>query len=64
MDREHALANIAQARALIRELQAATDNPALAQCLRFADLNLHWAQWNLGAAEALLPDLEPGLRGA
>jgi hypothetical protein len=34
MDREHALANIAQARALIRELQAATDNPALAQCLR------------------------------
>jgi hypothetical protein len=59
MNREQVLACIAQARALIRAVQAETDNPAIAQCLRFADQNLHWAQWNLGAGEALLPELEP-----
>ncbi len=59
MDREQALASIAQARALIRAVQAEADNPAIVQCLRFADQQLHWAQWNLGAAEALLPELEP-----
>jgi hypothetical protein len=62
MDREQALANLAQARALIRAVQAETDHPAIAQCLRFADQNLHWAQWNLGAVEGLLPELEPGLQ--
>ena len=31
--------------------------PLVAPCLRFADQNLHWAQWNLGEFSSLAPEL-------
>lgn len=57
-EREQTVANIARARELIRAVQAQTSNPAIAQCMRFADQNLHWALWNLGVLDELLPELE------
>ncbi len=61
MTREETLAKLAQARALLREIAADTDSPLVSQCLRFADQNLHWAEWNLGEFTALAPELEGAL---
>jgi hypothetical protein len=58
MEREEALEKIAAARALIREVARETDSPLVAQCMRFAEQNLHWAQWNLGEFTSLAPELE------
>jgi hypothetical protein len=58
MSREEALERIARARELVRAVQYQIDNPSIAQCMRFADQNLHWAQWNLGVIDELLPELE------
>ena len=61
MDREDAAAQIAAARALLQAVARETDSPQIAQCLREADLNLHWALWNLGATSTLAPELEAPL---
>ena len=52
------LERIAQARALLREVMDATDLPMIERTLQLADMNLHWAQWNLGARTTLMPELE------
>ena len=58
MDREQMLDRIAQARALLREVIEATDLPMIERALMLADMNLHWAQWNLGAPVSLMPEME------
>ena len=58
MEREQMLERIAQARALLREVMEATDLPLIERALRLADMNLHWAQWNLGVPTSLAPELE------
>ena len=52
------LERIARARALLREIMESTDLPMIERALKIADMNLHWAQWNLGAPATLFPELE------
>jgi hypothetical protein len=61
MSREEALEKLAAARALIQAVARETDSPLVAQCMRFADQNLHWAQWNLGECTSLAPELDEEL---
>lgn len=58
MEREPMLERIAQARALLREVIEVTDSPMIERTLRLADMNLHWAQWNLGVPTSLMPELD------
>ncbi len=46
-----------QARALVSEVANSTDIPQLQAILWHADTNLHWALWNLGEFDGLLPKL-------
>jgi hypothetical protein len=58
MDREETLAKIAAARALVQAVARDTDSPLVAQSMRFAEQNLHWAAWNLGELTSLATELE------
>ena len=58
MEREQMLQRIAQARALLHEVIEATDLPMIERTLKVADMNLHWAQWNLGEPTTLMPEME------
>jgi hypothetical protein len=46
------------ARALLDEIYEGTDIPQIQSMMRHADMNLHWALWNLGEVETLRPDLK------
>ena len=52
------LQRVAQARVLLGEVIEGTDLPMIERTLRLADMNLHWAQWNLGETVALMPEME------
>ena len=56
MQHEEVLDRIAQARALLREVIAGTESPMIERSVMLADMNLHWAQWNLGVPTSLMPD--------
>ncbi|MEE8177938.1 MAG: hypothetical protein V3T65_08095 [Acidobacteriota bacterium] len=58
MEREQMLQRIAQARALLGEVIEGTDLPMIERTVKLADMNLHWAQWNLGEPVALMPEME------
>ncbi|MBI2820511.1 MAG: hypothetical protein HYX73_11075 [Acidobacteria bacterium] len=58
MDREQMLERITRARGLLSEVINDTDLPMIEQTLKLADMNLHWALWNLGAPTTLFPELE------
>ena len=58
MDRDEMLNRIAQARALLGEVIESTDLPMIERTLKIADMNLHWAEWNLGVATTLMPEME------
>ena len=58
MEREQMLERIAKARALLGEVIQSTELPMIEQTLKQADMNLHWAQWNLGVPTSLMPELE------
>ncbi len=47
-----------QARKLVSEAASGCAIPQLESTLREADMNLHWALWNLGDVADLFPDLE------
>ncbi|NIQ21404.1 MAG: hypothetical protein GTN92_03470, partial [Pseudomonas stutzeri] len=49
---------IKAARALIAEALQDCGIPMIEGALSEADLNLHWALWNLGEPVSLHPDLE------
>jgi hypothetical protein len=44
------------ARALIKEAVAGLSVPMIESALAEADMNLHWALWNLGEEVELLPE--------
>lgn len=48
-----------QARALLRQIAEQTDVPAVYQAVTIADMNLHWAGWQLGAVSEIMPQLDP-----
>lgn len=58
MSREQELKLLAQARVLLRQVTELTDIPAVFQAVKIADMNLHWASWQLGVAEEIMPQLE------
>ena len=58
MEREEMLERIADARALLRKVIESTDLPMIERTLMLADMNLHWAQWNLGETTTLMPEME------
>jgi hypothetical protein len=55
---EERIQKIQLARAAIAQAMAGCDIPQIAAMLRNADMELHWALWNLGVAVALRPELE------
>lgn len=55
---EEELAAIDRARAGLADLLSRTGTPALYTCYRAADMNLHWARWQIGTVEEVLPELE------
>lgn len=54
---------IHRARALIAEAMAGGDLPQIDAMLRNADMELHWALWNLGEPVALRPELDHAAAG-
>lgn len=52
------IARIAEVRGLLKELGGDCEIPQIEAMLRNADMELHWALWNLGAPVALRPELE------
>ena len=58
MNTEKQIESIKQARTQIAAAMQACDIPQIEQMLRNADMELHWALWNLGEAVALRPEIE------
>ena len=58
MSNDEQIAAISKARDLVIATMAACDAPQIEAILRSADMELHWALWNLGAKVALRPELE------
>jgi hypothetical protein len=55
---EDCIAKIKQARTLLAAAMAGCDTPQIEAMLKNADLELHWALWNLGEPVSLHPELE------
>ena len=55
---EQRIQNLKQARKFIKKAMTGIGIPQLESTLREADMNLHWALWNLGEVDELRPELE------
>ncbi|AGL00039.1 hypothetical protein [Desulfoscipio gibsoniae] len=58
MLQEEHLAVLADIRAKLSVLIRDTNIPALLQCYKMADMNLHWAKWLQGEIDEIVPELE------
>jgi hypothetical protein len=58
METQEQVKLIRQARELVVQALAGSDIPQIEAMLRNADMELHWALWNLGEQVALRPELE------
>lgn len=58
MKSEEQVALIDEAREKLRVLIEQADVPALYECYKVADMNLHWAKWLHGEVEEIMPELE------
>lgn len=58
MKSEEQVALIDEAREKLRLLIEQADVPALYECYKVADMNLHWAKWLHGEVEEIMPELE------
>ncbi len=58
MKPEEMIEKLRNARQLVGEIREDTEIPQIQSILKHADMNLHWALWNLGAIDGLRPDLE------
>lgn len=56
MDTQEQIDRIRQARELLRPLIMSTAEPQIEAILRSADMELHWALWNLGLAVEHRPE--------
>jgi len=56
MSHENEIEKLKTARSLIQEAAAGLAVPMLEAALREADMNVHWALWNLGEEVELLPE--------
>jgi hypothetical protein len=64
MDIQQQIDRIKQAREQIALAMQGGDIPQIEQMLRNADMELHWALWNLGEPVSLRPELESAARVA
>jgi len=55
---EEQIARINEARTLIAAALTICDTPQIETMLRNADMELHWALWNLGVVVSHRPELE------
>ena len=60
MGYEDRVARIKEARKLVFSAMSGCDSPQIEAILRSADMELHWALWNLGEAVSLRPELDYG----
>ncbi len=58
MTMDQRVERLKQARKLVAEAVVDCGIPQLEITLREADMNLHWALWNMGEIDELIPDLE------
>ena len=58
METQEQVRLIRQARELVVQALAGSEIPQIEAMLRNADMELHWALWNLGEQVALRPELE------
>lgn len=58
------IARIEQARTLLAAALKDCDSPQIEAMLRNADMELHWALWNLGVVVPHRPELEGAYIGA
>jgi hypothetical protein len=58
MNLQNHIDSIKQARAQIALAMEGCDIPQIEQMLRNADMELHWALWNLGEPVLLRPEME------
>ncbi len=63
MERENYIAHITEVRTGLRGLLKDCKLPQIETMLRNADMELHWALWNLGVAVPLIPEAEYERRG-
>lgn len=62
MTNKERIARIKKARKLILSAMSGCDTPQIEAMLRGADMELHWALWNLGEVVSLRPELDYGKR--
>jgi hypothetical protein len=58
MQPDQIIEKLKAARDILGEVYEGTDIPQIQSMMRHADMNLHWALWNLGEVETLRPDLK------
>lgn len=58
MQMQELIAKIQAARTLMQAAMADCDAPQIEMMLRNADMELHWALWNLGVPVELRPEME------
>ncbi len=58
MNIENNIEKIRSARELLREALQDCDLPQIQNSLRQADMELHWALWNMAEFDSLIPELE------
>jgi hypothetical protein len=58
MERETYVARISEIRGQLRELLQDCKSPQIETMLRGADMELHWALWNLGVVVPLRPEAD------
>ena len=65
MTREEQIAALRRARAEVGRVIAGADSPQIETIARSADMELHWALWNLGETVSLRAEMdEPAHAGA
>jgi hypothetical protein len=58
MTQQEQIVLIENIRQMLIKLIQETDTPALYECYKLADMNLHWAKWLMGEVDQIMPELE------
>ncbi len=64
MNPQNQIDRIRQAREQIASAMQGCDIPQIEQMLRNADMELHWALWNLGEPVSLRPEIDDATRAS
>ena len=64
MTRDEQIAALRRARAEVGRVIASCDSPQIEAIARSADMELHWALWNLGVSVPLRAEMDEAARAA